>query len=127
MCVTVGADVGTGLALAGHRPEMHPHLVERPPSFAPPTRSTYALTGPHIATPHIVSEAIAGDPADLHARLAALFGELARSNWEVANRLTETPPDELVEYWAGYAAAIRAVAEQLAWIADQERARYNCE
>jgi hypothetical protein len=120
MCVTVGADVATGLQLAGHRPDLYPYLVERPPVYTPLTGSSQAPTGPYIATPHVVAEVLAVESEDAHRRMAVVYRQLALSNWQMANRILENRPDEREEYWVGYAAAIRAIAEQQAWAADQE-------
>ena len=128
MCVSVGADVGTGLMLAGHRQDIYLPLIERPAVFHPLTQGADPVIGPYIATPHIVSEALAaGGSPELHQRLASVYRQLARSNSQVANQIDESPPDARSEYWSGYAAAMRAVAEQQAWAADQEEARYRLE
>ena len=127
MCASVGADVGTGLALAGHDPEANSYLIERPAVFTPLTSSAYPVEGPYIATPHIVAEALTGSPAEIHRRLASIYRQLAQSNSEVANEIMERPPDQRSEYWSGYAAAMRAVAEQQAWAADQEENRSRTE
>jgi len=120
MCVTVGADVATGLHLAGHRPELYRHLTERPPVYTPLSNSTHDLPGPYIATPHVVSEVLAVDSDEAHRRMALVYRQLAQGNWHMANRVMENPPDERTEYWSGYATAIRAIAEQQARAADQE-------
>lgn len=120
MCVAVGADVATGLHLAGHRPDLYSHLTERPPVYTPLSNSTQGLAGPCIATPHVVSEALAVESHEAHRRMTLVYRQLAQANWQMANRVMENPPDERAEYWSGYAAAIRAIAEQQAWAADQE-------
>lgn len=127
MCVSVGADVGTGLMLAGHRPDAYLPLIERPAVFNPLTRSADPVIGPYIATPHVVSEALAASSLEVHERLASVYRQLAHSNSQVANQIVESPPDARAEYWSGYAAAVRAVAEQQAWAADQEEVRYQVE
>lgn len=127
MCASVGADVGTGLALAGHDPAAHSYLTGRPAVFTPLTSSSSPVAGPYIATPHIVSEALTGSPAEIHLRLASIYRELAQSNSEVANEIMDRPPDQRSEFWSGYAAAVRAVAEQQAWAADQEENRSRTE
>jgi hypothetical protein len=81
------------------------------------------MTGPFIATPHVVTAALEGDQAAVHERMASVYRQLARANWHLANRLMESRPDARDEYWAGYAAAVRAVAEQQAWAADREETR----
>lgn len=120
MCVAVGADVATGLQLAGHRPDLYRHLTERPPVYTPLGNSTQGVAGPYIATPHVVSEALAVESREAHGRMTLVYRQLAQANWQMANRVMEDPPDERSEYWAGYAAAIRTIAEQQAWAADQE-------
>jgi len=112
MCAAVRADVATGLTLAGHQPGSYPHLIERPPVFSSLARRTQAIAGPYIATPDVVTAALAGEAASEH--MAAVYRELAESNRQVADLLGEHPPDARAEYWSGYAAAIRAVAEQQA-------------
>ena len=123
ICASVGADVRTGLALAGHDPDSHSHLIERPAVFTPLTSSAHPIAGPYIATPHVVVEALTGGPAEIHRRLAAVYRELARSNSQIANEISQSPPDARTEFWSGYVAAMRAVAEQQAWAADQEENR----
>ena len=123
MCVSVGANVRTGLTLAGDDPDLHAHLIERTAVFTLLTRSAYPLAGPYIATPHIVSEALTGSPAEMHLRLASVYRQLARSNSQIATAILENPPDARAEFWAGYAAAMRTVAEQQSVAADQEENR----
>lgn len=129
MCVSVGADVSTGLTLAGHRPDTYLSLLERPAVFNPLTRGVIALFGPYIATPHVVSEALAtASSHEVHERLASVYRHLAQSNAQVADQIVESPPDaRSSEYWSGYADAVRAVAEQQAWAADQEEVRHELE
>lgn len=118
MCAAVRADVATGLQLAGHPPDSYPHLVERPPVFSSLARQTQAIAGPYIATPHVVEAAMDSDPGAVFERMAAVYRELAESNRQVADLIGESPPDTRVEYWSGYAAAIRAIAEQQALAAE---------
>ena len=125
MCVTVGADVETGLQLAGHRPDLYRHLMARPPVYTPLTQSPDSFTGPYIATPHILTEVLEIDAEDVHRRIAAVYRQLAQSNWQMASRIVESHPDERREYWTGYAAAVRAIAEQQAWSADLEEGHTN--
>lgn len=129
MCVSIGADVSTGLTLAGHRPDTYLSLLERPAVFNPLTRGVIALFGPYIATPHVVSEALAtASSHEVHERLASVYRHLAQSNAQVADQIVESPPDaRSSEYWSGYADAVRAVAEQQAWAADQEEVRHELE
>jgi hypothetical protein len=127
MCAGVGADVGTGLALAGQDPDSHSHLIERPAVFTPLTSSAHPIAGPYIATPHVVSEALTGSPTETHLRLASVYRQLARSNSQIANEISQNPPDARADFWSGYVAAMRAVAEQQAWAADQEENRARAE
>lgn len=112
MCASVRADVATGLKLAGHNSASYPHLIEQPPVFSRLANRTQAVTGPYIATPHVVAAALAGGPNAAPANMAAVYLRLAESNHQVADQISANPPDGEVEYWAGYAAAIRIVAEQ---------------
>jgi hypothetical protein len=118
MCAAVRADVATGLKLAGHQPGSYPHLIERPPVFSSLARQTQAVAGPYIATPHVVTAALDSDSVSASAHMAAVYRELAESNRQVAELIGENPPDARSEYWSGYAAAIRAVAEQQALAAE---------
>ena len=118
MCAAVRADVATGLKLAGHHPESYGHLIEQPPVFSPLASRVDAVTGPYIATPHVVAAALAGDADDATASMAAVYRRLAESNGQVADQISAQPPDSRAEYWSGYAAAIRIVAEQQARAAE---------
>jgi hypothetical protein len=118
MCAAIGADVGTGLQLAGHEPAAHPQLVASPPIFSVLARRPAPFIGPYIATPHVVAAALADVSTPGRGRMSGVYRALAESNEQVAERLSRQPPDARAEYWAGYAAAIRAVAEQQAVAAD---------
>ena len=118
MCAAVRADVATGLNLAGHQPGSYPHLIERPPVFSSLARGTQAVAGPYIATPHVVTAAMDNDSVSASAHMAAVYRQLAESNQQVADLIGENPPDARSEYWSGYAAAIRAVADQQALAAE---------
>jgi hypothetical protein len=118
MCAAVGADVTTGLKLAGHQPKTYAHLIERPPVFSPLASRVDAVSGPYIATPHVVEAALAADGRVARANMTAVYRSLAESNNEVADQITSHPPDPRAEYWSGYAAAIRVVAEQHARAAE---------
>lgn len=120
MCVAVGADVRAGLELAGHKADMYTLLVDMQSTTTPLTRCSAEPAAPYIATPHVVSEALVVESADTRRRMAAIYRLVAESNWKVADKIVETPPDDRGEFWLGYAAAIRAVAEQQALAADGE-------
>jgi hypothetical protein len=123
MCAGVRADVATGLRLAGHRPDSYPYLIERPPIFSSLTRGTDSIPGPYIATPHVINAALAGGSVPARSQIAAIYRQLAESNQQIADQIGEDPPDSRSEYWSGYVAAIRTVAEQQAWAAEQEATR----
>ena len=114
MCSAVHADIATGLTLAGHQPDSYQHLIERPPVFSTFAHRTQAVDGPYIATPHVIRAALGGDSLTASEHMAAVYREIAESNRQVADLIRENPPDKRSEYWSGYAAAIRAVAEQQA-------------
>ena len=118
MCAAVRADVATGLRLAGHQPESYGHLIEQLPGLSPLASRVNAVSGPYIATPHVVAAALAGDAGDAPASMAAVYRQLAESNGQVADQISAQPPDSRAEYWSGYAAAIRIVAEQQARAAE---------
>jgi hypothetical protein len=112
MCSAVHADIATGLTLAGHQSDAYQHLIERPPVFSAFAHRTQAVAGPYIATPHVIRAALGGDSVSASEHIAAVYREIAESNRQVADLIGENPPDARSEYWSGYAAAIRAVAEQ---------------
>jgi hypothetical protein len=114
MCAAIGADVATGLELAGFPPQAYPHLTERPPVFSSLARNTETFRGPYIATPHVVTAALADTSVPESDRMSRVYELLAESNRQVADQIAQDPPDGRVEYWAGYAMAMRTVAQQQA-------------
>ena len=114
MCSAVHADIATGLTLAGHQLDSYQHLIERPPIFSALAHRTEAIAGPYIASPHVIRAALGGDSVSASEHMAAVYREIAESNRQVADLIGQNPPDARSEYWSGYAAAIRAVAEQQA-------------
>jgi hypothetical protein len=116
MCVAIGADVATGLELAGHDPREYTYLLQNPPQQM---RQRGALS-PRIAIYRDIIEAAAVPAVDPRPAIASTYREVAEENRRLADRLTESPPDERTEYWHGYADALRAIAGEQARMADPE-------
>jgi hypothetical protein len=119
MCAAVGADVATGLKLAGHDPDRYSYLIMAPPGLMHlrPTLS------PIIANYRAVSDVVASPEADPRAPLSAIYRETAATNRRLADDLLAEPPDDRAEFWAGYAAALRALAEEQLRVAEQDAGR----
>lgn len=119
MCAAVGADVATGLKLAGHDPDRYGYLVMAPPGLMHlrPTLS------PIIANYRAVGDVVASPHADPREPLGAIYRETAATNRRLAEGLLREPPDDRAEFWAGYAAALHALADEQLRVAEQDTGR----
>lgn len=114
MCTAVGADVATGLKLAGHDPREYEYLVETPPRLM---HLRPAMT-PCIAIHRAIVDAAGASPRnDPRPQIAAIYRGAAAANEALAERLVSEPPDGRADYWRGYADAVRAIAEEQARMA----------
>jgi Helix-turn-helix domain len=117
MCVAVGADVATGLQLAGYDPRAYEYLLLSPPGL----RHLSARLAPRIANYRAIGDVLDSAGQDPRAPIGAIFRETAAMNQQLADDLTQDPPDDgRREFWAGYAAALRALAEEQLQMAHQE-------
>lgn len=117
MCVAVGADVATGLQLAGHDPRAYEYLLLAPPGL----RHMSPRVAPRVANYRIIGDVLGSPGQDPRAPIGALYRETAAMNQQLADDLTQVPPDDgRREFWAGYAAALRALAEEQLQMAHQE-------
>jgi hypothetical protein len=116
MCVAIGADIATGLELAGHDPREYSYLLQHPPQQM---RQRAALS-PRIAIYRDIIEAAAVPVVDPRPAIASTYREVAAENRLLAERLMESPPDERTDYWHGYADALRAIAGEQSRMADPE-------
>jgi hypothetical protein len=116
MCVAVGADVATGLKLAGHDPREYDYLLSAPPRLM----HLRGAMSPCIAIYRAIADAAATPGVDPRPTIAAIYREVAAENRHLADRLLESPPDRRSEYWQGYAAALRAIADEQSEMADTE-------
>jgi hypothetical protein len=114
MCVAIGADIATGLELAGHDPRRYAYLLQNPPQQM---RQRGTLS-PRIAIYRDIIEAAAVPAVDPRPAIASTYREVAAENRLLADHLMESPPDERVEYWRGYADALRAIAGEQVRMAD---------
>jgi Helix-turn-helix domain len=109
MCAAVGADIPTGLKLAGHDPREHAYLLTTPPRLMD-VRSAHC---PRIAIYRAIVDAAALAPeVDPRPRIAAIYRDVAAQNRKLAESIDETPPDERTDFWHGYASALRAIADE---------------
>lgn len=116
MCVAVGADVATGLKLAGHHPRDYDYLLSAPPRLM----HLRGALSPCIAIYRAIADAAAAPGIDPRPTIAAIYREVAAKNRRLADRLLESPPDRRAEYWRGYADALRAIADEQSEMADTE-------
>lgn len=119
MCAAVGADVATGLKLAGHDPGRYMYLVMAPPGLM----HLRPALSPTIASYRAVGDVVASPGADPREPIGAIYRETAATNRRLADALLAEPPDDRAEYWAGYAAALHALAEEQLWAAEQDAGR----
>ncbi len=116
MCAAVGADVATGLKLAGHDPDRYGHLVMAPPGLM----HLRPRLSPIIANYRAVGDVVASPDADPREPLSAIYRETAATNRRLADDLLREPPDDRAEFWAGYAAALHALADEQLRVAEQD-------
>ena len=116
MCVAVGADVATGLKLAGHDPRDYDYLLSAPPRLM----HLRGALSPCIAIYRAIADAATAPGIDPRPTIAAIYREVASKNRRLADRLLESPPDRRAEYWRGYADALRAIADEQSEMADTE-------
>jgi len=109
MCAAVGADIATGLRLAGHDPHDYEYLVNAPPKLM---HLRPSMT-PCIAIHRAIVDATGASPrVDPRPQIVAVYRAVAAANQALAERLADEPPDQRTEYWHGYADAIRAIADE---------------
>jgi hypothetical protein len=116
MCVAVGADIATGLKLAGHDSRDYDYLLHRPPQFM----HLRGPLSPCIAVYRAIMDAAAVPGVDPRPVIVSMYQEVAAENRLLADRLMKSPPDGRVEYWRGYADALRAIAEEQSRMAETE-------
>lgn len=116
MCAAVGADVSRGLRLAGYDPDDVKYLLESPPGHMPVATSL----SPRIAFHRTIADIAAAPPSETAKLIASVYRDVAAENRHLAERIANSPPDERTEYWAGYVAALRAIADEQLRIADLE-------
>jgi hypothetical protein len=116
MCVAVGADIATGLKLAGHDPRDYDYLVNTPPLLM----HLRGPLSPGIAVYRAIVDAAALPGVDPRPRIAEIYKDVATDNRRLAERLLKSPPDGRTEYWRGYADALCAVADEQSRMADTE-------
>jgi len=116
MCVAVGADIATGLQLAGYDPREYEYLLATPPGMMRPRPPL----SPWIAIHRAIVDAVAGPGPDPRPRIASIYEDVATENRRLADAITRTPPDGRAEYWAGYASALRAIADEQQCMVDVE-------
>lgn len=116
MCVAVGADIATGLKLAGHDPRNYDYLVNTPPQLM----HLRGPLSPGIAVYRAIIDAASVPGVDPRLMISAIYRDVAAENRQLAERLRESPPDGRVDYWRGYADALRAIADEQSLMADTE-------
>lgn len=116
MCAAVGADIATGLKLAGHDPRRYEYLLSYPPRMMRLRRPL----SPCIAVYRAIVDAVDAPDRDPRPAIASLYREVAEENYRLAERISQAPPDGRVEYWEGYASALRAIADEQSQIAETE-------
>jgi hypothetical protein len=116
MCVAVGADVATGLKLAGHDPEDYQYLVTSPPRLL----NILSPLAPCVVSCRAITDAVTTPGDDPRPLVVSAFREVAAANRRLADRVEQQPPDERPDYWSGYADALRALADEQTQIADVE-------
>jgi Helix-turn-helix domain len=109
MCAAVGADIATGLELAGHDPGEYQYLVEAPPKLM---HLRPSMT-PCIAIHRAIVDATGASPhLDPRPQITAIYRAVAATNHALAEHLINEPPDARTDYWRGYADALRAIADE---------------
>jgi hypothetical protein len=109
MCTAVGADIATGLKLAGHDPGEYEYLVDAPPKLM---HLRPSMT-PCIAIHRAIVDATGASPrVDPRPQIAAIYRAVAAANHALSERLINEPPDGRTDYWRGYADALRAIADE---------------
>jgi hypothetical protein len=116
MCVAVGAEVATGLKLAGHDPGEYDYLLNSPPQLM----HLRGPLSPGIAVYRAIVDAASVPGLDPRLMISSIYRDVAAENRQLAQRLRRSPPDERAEYWRGYADALSAVADEQQRIADME-------
>lgn len=116
MCVAVGADIATGLKLAGHDSRDYDYLLHNPPQLM----HLRGSLSPCIAIYRAIIDAAAAPGVDPRPVIASMYQDVAEENRLLANRLMTSPPDGRAEYWRGYADALRAIAEEQFRMAETE-------
>jgi transcriptional regulator with XRE-family HTH domain len=116
MCVAVGADIATGLKLAGHDPRDYDYLLDTPPQLM----HLRGPLSPGIAVYRAIVDAAAVPGVDPRPMISAIYRDVAAENRLLADRLQQSPPDGRAEYWRGYADALRAVADEQSRMVDTE-------
>ena len=109
MCAAVGANIATGLKLAGHDPHEYTYLVDTPPKLM---HLRPSMT-PCIAIHRAIVDATGASPrVDPRPQIAAIYRAVAATNQALAERLANEPPDGRTDYWRGYADALQAIADE---------------
>jgi len=109
MCAVVGADIATGLKLAGYDPREYEYLLTAPPQLM----DVRPAWRPRIAVYRAIVDAVSPTPhVDPRPRIAAIYRDVAAQNRRLAESIDENPPDDRTDFWAGYASALRAVADE---------------
>ncbi len=116
MCVAVGADIATGLKLAGHDPRDYDYLLNTPPQLM----HLRGPLSPCIAVYRSIIDAAAVPGLDPRPAISSIYRGIAAENRRLADRLLQSPPDGRTEYWRGYADALRAIADEQSRMADTE-------
>jgi Helix-turn-helix domain len=116
MCVAVGAEVATGLKLAGHDPDEYDYLLNSPPQLM----HLRGPLSPGIAVYRAIVDAASVPGLDPRLMISSIYRDVAAENRQLAERLRLSPPDGPAEYWRGYADALSAIAEEQQRMADME-------
>jgi hypothetical protein len=116
MCVAVGADIATGLKLAGYDSRDYDYLRHNPPLLM----HLRGPLSPCIAIYRAIIDAAAVPGVDPRPVIASMYQEVAAENQLLADRLMKSPPDGRADYWQGYADALRAIAEEQSRMAEAE-------
>lgn len=116
MCTAVGADIATGLRLAGYDPGDYEYLLAAPPGL---THLSPTLA-PRIANYRAIGDVLDSPTQDPRAPIGEIYRQAAATNQQLAHDLTQEPPDGgRSEFWEGYAAALRALAEEQLRMAEE--------
>ncbi len=116
MCVAVGADVATGLKLAGHDPGEYDYLLDSPPQLM----HLRGPLSPGIAVYRAIVDAASVPGHDPRLMISSIYRDVAAENRQLAERLRLSPPDRRAVYWRGYADALSAIADEQQRMADME-------